>query len=170
MCFFYYGNLRNFACYWPDATLCRFSLDGLDIPRFVSKPKKLRVIFTKKKTSETKMDSEISGLSPRSVEAKVLDCSLKVTGFELQSCYYVHFPTYTHGKDMNLFNPLQLWLFGFYGKSTFVGYLMPNPFLSNYLFYFKQFSLAWVQSLIVKNISILSYSVKSNSSNSTNSF
>ena len=37
------------------------------------------------------------------------------------------------------------WLFGFYDISTFVGYLMPNPFLNNNQFYFKQFSLAWVQ-------------------------
>ena len=36
-------------------------------------------------------------------------------------------------------------------------------------FYFKQFSLAWVYSLIVKNISISNYSVYSNSSNSANS-
>ena len=35
--------------------------------------------------------------------------------------------------------------------------------------YFKQFNLAWVHSLIVKNISISSYSVYSNSSNSANS-
>ena len=33
------------------------------------------------------------------------------------------------------------WLFGFYIISTFVGYLMPNPFFHE-LFYFKQFSLA----------------------------
>ena len=37
-------------------------------------------------------------------------------------------------------------LFGFYGISTFVGYLMPNPFYTNKS-YFKQFSLAWVHSL-----------------------
>ena len=40
------------------------------------------------------------------------------------------------------------WFVGFYGISTFVGYLAPNPFLC------KQFSLAWVHSLIVKNSSI----------------
>ena len=34
------------------------------------------------------------------------------------------------------------WLFGFYGISIFVGYLMPNPFLYKNQFYFKQFSLA----------------------------
>ena len=51
------------------------------------------------------------------------------------------------------------WLVGFDGISTFVGYLALNPFLMNNQFYFKQFSLAWVQSLIVKNISISSYSV-----------
>ena len=27
------------------------------------------------------------------------------------------------------YESLSLWLFGFYGISTFVGYLMPNPFL-----------------------------------------
>ena len=42
-------------------------------------------------------------------------------------------------------------------------------FYENSQFYFKQFSLAWVHSLIVKNISISSYSVYSNSSNSANS-
>ena len=46
------------------------------------------------------------------------------------------------------------WLFGFYDISIFVGYLMPNN-----QFYFEQVSLAWVHSLIVKNISISSYSV-----------
>ena len=46
------------------------------------------------------------------------------------------------------------WLVGFYGISTFVGHLMPNPIHINNQFYFKQFSLAWVHSLIVKDISI----------------
>ena len=41
------------------------------------------------------------------------------------------------------------WLVGFYGISTFVGYLTPKPFYANDQFYFKQFSLAWVHSLIV---------------------
>ena len=50
-------------------------------------------------------------------------------------------------------------LFCFYGNSTFVGYLMPNPFYTNNQFYFKQFNLAELHSLIVKNISISSYSV-----------
>ena len=31
--------------------------------------------------------------------------------------------------------------FGFYGISNFVGYLMPNPFYTYEQFYFKQFSL-----------------------------
>ena len=59
--------------------------------------------------------------------------------------------------------------FEFYGISTFVCYLIPNPFYTNNLFYFKQFSLALVHSLIVKNISISSYTIYSNSSNSANS-
>ena len=33
--------------------------------------------------------------------AKVLDSSLKVSEFELQSYYYVHFQTNTLGKGMN---------------------------------------------------------------------
>ena len=41
-------------------------------------------------------------------------------------------------------------LFVCYGISTFVGYLMPNPFYSNKYFYFKQFHLGKVHSLIVK--------------------
>ena len=41
-------------------------------------------------------------------------------------------------------------LFEFYGISTFVGYLMPNPFYyTNNQFFFKQFSLAQVRSLNV---------------------
>ena len=35
-----------------------------------------------------------------------------------------------------------VWFVGFYGISTFVGYLMPNLFYVNYQFYIKQFSLA----------------------------
>ena len=58
-------------------------------------------------------------------------------------------------------------LFGFYGISTFVGSQI--HFYANSQFYLKQFSLACVHSLIVKNISISSYSVYSNSSNSANS-
>ena len=39
-----------------------------------------------------------------------------------------------------------------YGISTFVGYLMPNPFLYKNQFYFKQFSLVLIHSSIVKSI------------------
>ena len=34
------------------------------------------------------------------------------------------------------------WLVGFYGMSTIVGYLIPNPFSTYEQSYFKQFSLA----------------------------
>ena len=36
----------------------------------------------------------------------------------------------------------QVWFVGFYGISTFVGYLTPNSFYVNNLFYLNQFSLA----------------------------
>ena len=55
------------------------------------------------------------------------------------------------------------WVVKFYGISTFVGYLTPNLFYVNNKFYLKQFSLAWVHNLIVKNISISNYSIYSNS-------
>ena len=35
-----------------------------------------------------------------------------------------------------------VWFVGFYGISIFEGYLTPNPFYVNNLFYLKQFSLA----------------------------
>ena len=60
-------------------------------------------------------------------------------------------------KLERLVGQLEGWLFGFYGISTFVGYLMPKDFYTNNQFYFQQLSLAWVHSLIVKNISISSY-------------
>ena len=41
-------------------------------------------------------------------------------------------------------------------------------FYTNNQFYFKQFSLAWVHSLFVKNIAITSYLVYSNNNNSAN--
>ena len=47
------------------------------------------------------------------------------------------------------------WLVGWvYGISTFVGYLTPNTFYVNSQLYFKQFSLAWVHSFIVKTVLI----------------
>ena len=56
------------------------------------------------------------------------------------------------------------WLVGWvYGIATFVGYLTPNPFYVNNQFYLKQFSLAWVHSLIVQTMSISNDSVYSNS-------
>ena len=39
--------------------------------------------------------------SPRDVMVKVLDCDQKVSGFELQSRYYVHFRTNILGKGIN---------------------------------------------------------------------
>ena len=52
---------------------------------------------------------------------------------------------------------LFVYLFEFYGVSTFVGYLRPNQFL------YKEFSFAGVHTLIVKNISISNYYVYSSS-------
>ena len=63
-----------------------------------------------------------------------------------------------------------IWVFVFYGLSNFEGFFnVKSIFYANIQFFFKQFSLAWVHSLIIKDISISSYSVYSNSSNSANS-
>ena len=48
----------------------------------------------------------------------------------------------TNAPNDRLLVILFICLFGFYGMSTFVGYLMPNPFYTNEQFYFKQFPLA----------------------------
>ena len=60
-------------------------------------------------------------------------------------------------------------LFGYHGISAFMCYPMPNPFYTNKQFYFKRFHLAYIHTLIHKNISISSYSVYPNSSISNNS-
>ena len=39
------------------------------------------------------------------VVANVLDCNIVVNEFELQSRYFVYFPTNTLGKDMNHLSP-----------------------------------------------------------------
>ena len=44
--------------------------------------------------------------SPHGIVVKVLDCSLKVNKFKLQSCYYVPFQTNTLRKGMNPLIPL----------------------------------------------------------------
>ena len=79
------------------------------------------------------------GGSSCGVIVKAMDCRIVVNEFELQSHDHIHFWTNTLGKGMN---PLILaarvnwyhysssrWLVGFYGISTFVGYLTPNTFL-----------------------------------------
>ena len=38
--------------------------------------------------------------SPCGVMAKVLDCSLKLSKLEFQSCYYIHFQINTFGKSI----------------------------------------------------------------------
>ena len=48
------------------------------------------------------------------------------------------------------------WLGWLYAISNIVGYLTPNPIFIHSQFFFKQFSLEWVHSLIVKNIFISS--------------
>ena len=53
--------------------------------------------FVKKKSLEIS-----GGGSPRGVMVKAIDCGIVVSGFELQSRYYVHFRTNTLGKDMKL--------------------------------------------------------------------
>ena len=50
----------------------------------------------------------------------------------------------------------------------FMAYQRQIHFYANNQFYFKQFSLALINSFIVKNISISNYSASSNSSNSAN--
>ena len=59
------------------------------------------------------------GGCPRGEMVKELDCRIVVNEFEVYLHYCIHFRTNPH--------KLVGWL-GFYGISTFVGYLTPNPF------------------------------------------
>ena len=68
---------------------------------------------------------------------------------------FLHTVKFQYSPILN--NSVGPWLVGFYGISTFVGYLTPNPNLNDQ-FYLNQFSLAWIHSLIVKKISISHYS------------
>ena len=70
--------------------------------------------------------------------ANVLDCDTAVSEFKFLSPYYVHFQTNVFWEGMKLVIPsimglivprLRFGLVEFYGISTIVGYLMPNPFL-----------------------------------------
>ena len=51
------------------------------------------------------------------------------------------------------------WLVGFYGISTFVGYLMPNHSYATSQLYFKQFSLARVQFVKTLLIQLIQFSI-----------
>ena len=75
----------------------------------------------------------------------------------------------SESRDKILYCSMVGWLFGFYGISTFVGYLTPNRFLckKSILFQIILFSMS-TQFNFQKNISISNYSVYSNNSNSAN--
>ena len=55
--------------------------------------------------------------------AKVLDCGLQVTEFNLQSCHYVHFQTNTFTKGMN---PLSL----SYRLNSITAVILQGPFFA----------------------------------------
>ena len=61
------------------------------------------------------------------------------------------------------------WLVGFYGISTFVGYLTPNPSFCKCSILFQTIQFTISTQFNLKNISISSDSIYSNSSNSANS-
>ena len=62
------------------------------------------------------------------VMASALNFNLEMYEFEFQSSYYVHFWTMKCMKPLSTMYGLVCFVW-FYGISTFVGYLTPNPFL-----------------------------------------
>ena len=78
---------------------------------------------------------------------KVL-CHLFLWFYSNLKCIYITTikPEYNNGSNLNNAISELVWvflcLFGLYGLSTFVGYLMPNPFYTNKQLYFKLFSFA----------------------------
>ena len=103
------------------------------------------------------------------VHLNIDDCKTKMCETKILNAYMIY--------ERSCIISLRMvvgWLFGFYGISTFVGYLMPNPFFMKIvLFQTIQFSISTQfkckYRLIVKNVSISSFSVYSSSSNSANS-
>ena len=76
----------------------------------------------------------------------------KVINYVIQRCLITGHTTGGWPAKTNtyqLFGGLVSWLVGFNCISTFVGYILPNPFFTNN-FYFKQFSLTEIHNLIVK--------------------
>ena len=51
------------------------------------------------------------------------------------------------------------WAVGFYGISTIVGKLIPNPFYTYKQVYLKQFSFAYVRNLIIKSVFFTQFSL-----------
>ena len=63
----------------------------------------------KRQEKKFNQSDDITQKRLRGVMAKVLDCNLKVSEFELQACYYVHFRTNTLGEGINPFlSPLAI--------------------------------------------------------------
>ena len=54
------------------------------------------------------MPERVKEESPYGIMAKVLDCSLEISEFKLQLCYYIHFLTNTLGKGINPLIPLAM--------------------------------------------------------------
>ena len=80
-------------------------------------------------------------------------CHTKFSGVvSLSNCILTFEGYLMSNHPRRRFIPLPRVLVWFYGITTIVGYLMLNPFLS---IFFKQFSLAEVHSLNVKNSSIV---------------
>ena len=85
-------------------------------------------------------------------------------------CAYIHTYIYIHKHTYTQINThanvcmLVGWL-GFMAYQPLYVIWRQIHFVANSQFYFKQLSLAWIHSLIVKNISISSSLVYSNSSN-----
>ena len=71
-------------------------------------------------------------------------------------------------KPTSIIVSLISWLVRFYGISTFIVYLTPNPFLCKLSVLFQTIQFSMSTQFNCQNISISNYSVYSNSSNSAN--
>ena len=76
--------------------------------------------------------------SPSGVVANVQHCDIVVNEFELHLRYYVYFWTKYPWESYG--SPYQFGSVGFFGISTVVGYLMPNPL---YTYILNIYDLVW---------------------------
>ena len=82
------------------------------------------------------------GTVPKGLISKLVELKVGGRARTIQATALFRSPRILRRVLVTLFYLLRFGLVWFYGISTIIGYLIPNPFNTYKLLYFKQFSLA----------------------------